>query len=495
MGIVGKKGLSITLVSFVGVVIGAFNTMIVFPRVLGAEKYGLVVLILSIASIIAQFAHLGVPNTIIRFFPYLKLKKKFIYRFALQVPLISLLLLGFLFFLFGANLFEAYVKKNQLFNEYQPVILPLTASLVFFEVLLSIARSELKPILPAVLREILLRLLTLFLLVLFFFQSISFNTFMLSWIGLYSFNVFLLCVSLLSTGLFKFKFGFPIFPDASFASKMINYGFVTVLTSSAAILVNKIDVLMLGYYLKIENIAFYTIAFYMASLIQIPARSILQIVTPLLSKAWVENDANEIFNLYRKTALNQMMIGLLLFIGIWMNLDDILLFVSEEYGGIKMVFFYIGLAKLLDVSTGANGTIIATSNKFKFDLYINLFLVLVVIGTNIVFIPRYGITGAAMATALSLFVHNCIKTSFVYLFFNIQPFSANTVKLLAIALFTYCILLQVPFYKIESDLLRILIRSVCTGLLFMVPTLIFKVSEDLNSYLKNIIRTAANQKK
>ena len=45
---------------------------------------------------------------------------------------------------------------------------------------------------------------------------------------------------------------------------MLHYGGITLLTSSAAILVNRIDVLMLGHYLKIENVAFYTVAFFMA---------------------------------------------------------------------------------------------------------------------------------------------------------------------------------------------------------------------------------------
>ena len=41
-----------------------------------------------------------------------------------------------------------------------------------------------------------------------------------------------------------------------------------------------------------------------------------------------------------------------------------------------MVFFYLGLAKLIDVSAGVNGAIIATSEKYRFDLYINLVLII-----------------------------------------------------------------------------------------------------------------------
>ena len=92
--------------------------MFVFPNVLGAERHGLVMLILSIATVISQFAHLGLPNTIIRFFPYLKDHKTYIYRLALQIPLISVVLLVICAFLFG-DILHGYSNKNQLFDQHQ----------------------------------------------------------------------------------------------------------------------------------------------------------------------------------------------------------------------------------------------------------------------------------------------------------------------------------------------------------------------------------------
>ena len=124
MGIVQKQGISIAFVSFVGVVIGALNTMFVFPNVLGAERHGLVMLILSLATVTAQFAHLGVPNIIIRFFPYLKDVKKYIYRLALQIPIMSMVLLAICAFFFGDYILVGYSNKNELFNHHHDAIHP-----------------------------------------------------------------------------------------------------------------------------------------------------------------------------------------------------------------------------------------------------------------------------------------------------------------------------------------------------------------------------------
>ena len=487
MGIVKKQGISITLISFVGVVVGALNTMFIFPRVLGAEKHGLIMLILSIATVVAQFSHLGVPNTIIRFSPLLKERKIFIYRLALQVPLMALLLLSILFFAFGEFFFASYINENALFVEFRPIILPLTTSLFFFEVLLSVSRSELKTVFPAVLREFILRIVTLLLLGLFAFNIIDFTVFVYSWLGMYCFNVFLLGMYLLRFTPFKFEFGFPLFPDSSLGSKMLKYGVVTLLTSSAAILVNRIDVLMLGYYLELENIAFYSVAFFMASLIQIPARSILQIVKPLLAKAWADDDITEIVTLYRKTALNQMIIGFVLFLCIWLNIEDILQFVPEKYQGIQMVFFYVGISKLIDVSVGVNGAIISTSSHYKYDLYINIFLIILTIISNVIFIPVFGIVGAAMATALAILLHNFTKTIVLYSLYRIQPFQLNTLKFLIVCFLGYSIIQFIPFNNIDLLLLRVVLKSICISSFIIILSLWLRLSDDLNQLLNKFV--------
>jgi O-antigen/teichoic acid export membrane protein len=196
----------------------------------------------------------------------------------------------------------------------------------------------------------------------------------------------------------------------------------------------------------------------------------------------------EIASLYKKTSINQMIVGLLIFIGIWMSIDDVLTFVPEKYQGIQMVFFYVGLAKLIDVSAGVNGTIIATSDKYRFDLYINLILILVTVVTNVIFIPRYGIEGAAMATAIAILIHNVVKTLVLYSFYKIQPFQRATLKLLAIALVTFFIVEFISFDGIQVVWLRILLRSLLTSLLFSLAVLGLSISEDVNALFKKYIR-------
>ena len=123
---------------------------------------------------------------------------------------------------------------------------------------------------------------------------------MFFWLGIYALNVAFMSIYLITKKLIKFDFGWPLVADKLLGKRMVNYGLVTLLTASATIFINRIDVLMLGHYLNLENIAFYTVALFMATLIEIPARSIIQIGKPLLAKAWERDDRREIQSLYYK---------------------------------------------------------------------------------------------------------------------------------------------------------------------------------------------------
>tara|TARA_B110000977_G_scaffold201002_1_gene293616 strand:- start:1486 stop:2979 length:1494 start_codon:yes stop_codon:yes gene_type:complete len=488
MGIVQKQGFKIAGITYLGIIVGAINTMFVYPRVFGAEKHGLILLLLSLATLITQFAHLGIPNVIIQFFPLLKNRKHFIYRIITQLPILAFIVLSLLFQFFGDSLFSTYNIKNELFEQYQVFVLPLVVMFVIFEVFCGLARAELKTVVPAFLKEFLIRVLTLILLISYSLELISFHEFMIYWLACYVLNAFLLSMYLVYNKLFKLSFGFEFAPNRDLKFKMINYGLVTLFTLSATILVNRIDLLMLAYFHELKDVAFYSVALYMSTLIQIPARSIIQIGKPLLAKAWNSEDLIEIQNLYSKSALNQMIFGSAVFVGIWLSIDDILLLIPVRYQGIKFVFLFLALSKLVDTSCGLNGGVIVTSKKYKFDLYINLILIVLTFVTNLLFIPNYGIEGAAFATSLSIICYNIIKWFLLKKWFGLNPFDINYLKALLTSLIVLVLVSFFPSLSVSPSL-SILFRSLLVFILFLFLHYKFNLSPDVH----NLIRTYKSQ--
>jgi O-antigen/teichoic acid export membrane protein len=129
--------------------------------------------------------------------------------------------------------------------------------------------------------------------------------------------------------------------------------------------------------------------------------------------------------------------------------------------------------------TGLNGIITITSKKYKYDLYFMLVLVIATIVLNLLLIPIYGITGAALAAMISLVVYNLLRLVFVWYNFKMQPFTINCLWVLLISVGTMCIVHFIPF--IMNKYVSICINSAIIGIIYLGSILLFKFSPDINN--------------
>ena len=93
-----------------------------------------------------------------------------------------------------------------------------------------------------------------------------------------------------------------------------------------------------------------------------------------------------------------------------------------------------------------------------------------------------------MATSLAILIHNIIKTSVLYFLFRIHPFQLNTLKVTLLSVLIYYVLNLIPFTLIDSNILRVIVRSVCIVLVYSFVIIRFNLSDDINQLLKKLIR-------
>ena len=232
----------------------------------------------------------------------------------------------------------------------------------------------------------------------------------------------------------------------------------------------------------------------MGNVIGVPARAIGSISAPLIAISLKENDILKISNLYLKSSLNQLIIGSLLFLLVWLNIDDLFMLLPEKFQGGKVVVLFIGLSQLFNISTGVNGLIITNSKFYSFDLYANIFLLFFTLFSNYIFIPDssplydygiYGINGAAFATSLSILLFNLIKMIFVYLKLRIQPFSLQTIYTIILAFLIFFI---VSGFNFEfHNIINILIRTFCVLILYILCIYNLNISKDLKHLIRDFI--------
>ena len=150
------------------------------------------------------------------------------------------------------------------------------------------------------------------------------------------------------------------------------------------------------------------------------------------------------------------------------------------------VFFFLGISKIINMSFGVNGHIINVSKYYRFDTLTSMLLAVITIITNIAFIPLWGLTGAAIATAVSLFLFNYIRYTFIRKKLNIQPFSIRTFYIYLILIMG--ILLGYLLPDIENIYLDTIFKSIVLVLFMTIPIVYFKLSEDVDLLYQNLKR-------
>ena len=164
-----------------------------------------------------------------------------------------------------------------------------------------------------------------------------------------------------------------------------------------------------------------------------------------------------------------------------MNLSDLYTFLPENYRGGFLVVFLIGLCRVFDALLGNNNAILFNSRYYRVVLLLGVFLALLTILLNLVFIPLYQTTGAALATFIAIAIYNTAKLIFVWRKFKIMPFSRDTGKVLGLLLF-----IGVLFYALKftfHPVLNIILKSGLMLLMYAGVLYRFKISEDIFGFL------------
>lgn len=494
MGIVIRQSIITLIITYLGVVIGYFNLLWLFPYVLDPDQIGLYRVVLDIAFLLVPFAHLGLTQSLVRFYPAFsldKVAKKGYLTFFLLASLATGSIFILLLYLFKDTVFSLFFETAPAVVHYFPLIAGLILLMVIHGTLEAYFRSLLRIIFPTALKELVLRVLTGVLVLFYFLDVISFDAVLYSLLGLYALIIAALVAYLMRIGEFRLHFTFS-FLKKPFIKKMTSFSLFTVLGMSSGLIVLKIDSIMVTSMLGLEATGIYTTVFYIAVVIEIPRRIITQLATPILSGAFQHNRQEEIKNIYQKTSINQLCIGLLLFLGIWANIDNLFYFIPNRhiYEAGKLVVLIIGLGKLVDMVAGANSELIAMSKYYKFNIIATGTLAVLTIVTNLIFIPRFGMNGAAIASTVSVLIFNVVKFLFIRARFDIQPFSPGTLKGLAAGALVLYLSYFIP--QQQHVLLDILLRSAFILVLFSSLLLLLNVSADVNGLFKEIVRRVRN---
>ena len=494
MGIILRQSFKGTIVSYLGVLIGMVNVLWFFPKFLQPEQIGLIRLLQDFPLLLGSLIQFGAANVADRFFPYFKTedgRDRGFFVLLIVYPLVGFLFFLILFFSFYDFWISFYQDKSPLLVKYFMYVAPLAFFIMYISVLEAYARVNLRIVVPGIIREIFTRILFSLIIILYFMHVLDWQFFMKAFVGIYACSLLFLAFYLRQLRKIYWQ------PDFNFLTKPLLkdiFSFVLYIIpgSAGGLIAAKIDTIMLGSKEGLASTGIYSIAFFVGAVVEMPKRALSQIAIPILSRAWKANDLKTIDTIYKKSSLNQFIIGLFIFLGIWINVDELLALIPhpEIYREGKYVIFFIGISKLIEMGTGVNTEIILSSKYYRFNLIAMVFLSITTVVANLYLIPLYNIIGVAISLAFSIFIFNLMKSLFIWFKLKLQPFEISFLYVIIISSFCYIIIAFIPFNgKSFQDLIGIiLIRSVLLTTIFFGLIWYYKLSVDFNNFINALIQ-------
>lgn len=475
MGIILKQSAKNLLTTYVGFGIGAINTLFLYTNFLEKEYYGLVSFLLSAANLIWPLMAFGVHNTLVKFYSSYKTReeKDKLLSMVILMPLLIAIILGTIGFLFYDLILGYFSNGNGLVQSYVWLIFVIAVATAYFEVFFSWSKVNYQSVFGNFMKEVFHRLCVSLLLLSVYFSLLTVEEFIYGVTLVFVLRAVVMKLYAFSLYFPKFSYRFP-----HNKSSILKYSGLILIAGSVAMVLLDLDKVMIEHYLPIENVAIYGIAIYISSVIAVPSRAMHQITYPLTAILLNNRDKKGLKELYEKSSINLLIISGFIFLLIVTNLRPLYELIPEEYQIHFSIIVLISSVKLYDNLLGNNNSILFNSDYYRLVLAIGVMLAVLAFILNTIFIPAYGINGAAMATFLAFAVYNTVKLILVYQKFKLHPFTLKTLYGLG-TIFVFSLVFffwNLPFHP----LVTIVLKSLIIGLLYLPVVYFLKLSKDIN---------------
>ena len=440
MGQIAKQSLRGTIVTYLGVAVGFVTTFFVITRFLTAEEIGLARVLIDAAVLFVGLAQLGSSASIVRFFPYFKedVKNHGFFFWTIVVPLIGFILFAIVYWACRVPLGAWFGDKSPLFVDYYYFVLPMAFFMLYQTVFETNSNVLMHIVVPRAVREVFVRIGLLLSYILYACEVLSMDGFVIALCLTYAIAALINIIYVFTLQRISLK------PDWAFLkqnpklvrSYLLYTGFLIV-SALTSVMAPTLSSFFITAQMGLQYTGIFAIATYIAVMVSIPYRSLVAITQPELAQTIKDRDSANTSRLIGQASTNLLLVGGFIFLAIWINIDLIfhILPNGETYASAKNVVLLLGLGQLLMATFSVFNPALSYSRYYAFSLLNSFILTGSALLLNNALIPRYGMDGAALATALSDVLYFIPVILITCLALRIWPFSRKhlwTILLIAV---------------------------------------------------------------
>ncbi len=479
MGAIQRQGILNAVLSYTGVVIGFVNLLVIQPMFLTTEEVGLVRVLYSFSMLMSTLMPLGITNATTRFFPRFRdpaTGHAGFLGFVLLFPVLGFLFIGGLVYGFSDVIVGQYASKSPLFTEYFRYVFPLSLVLNLVSVVNVYCFAHFRTVVPVFFQDVVTRVGMILIVSAYFVRLIDLDLLVAAMVGVYGLQLLLLLGYLLTFERPVLRFNRDVFTKGV-STEIAGYAMLFSFAALASLGLRQLDVVMLGRSVDLALVGVYSVVATIPAVIEGAITALEKVLSARISDSIQRDRWDEVRNMYVLSSRYLLLLGGLLFLGINLSVEDLLSLLPASYGVGLNVVYILSAGVLFNMATGANTSVLFYSNHYRAGLAMLFGLILLAFGFNLVFIPLWGMEGAAFATVSSVFLYNLLKFGYIWKRMGMQPFDARNLRnVLLIALCGLLFFVPMPG---DSEVVAIVLRSFLITLTYGAGAIALRIVPEL----------------
>jgi len=230
-------------------------------------------------------------------------------------------------------------------------------------------------------------------------------------------------------------------------------------------LISNIDTFLIGTFLASSSVGFYNAAFKLRTAGLFFFFPLTYLLPPVLSRMDAEDDLDQARRTYQHVTKWSIFLTTPIFLALFFFPETVIsLSFGPQYLDGTTALRILAVPVMFTVLMGANEKALISLGHNRISFYVNVAIAAINIALNIVLIPRIGIVGAALASAVALIFRDVAFTVALYRWERLHPISSATVRP-----FLAGIVLAAIGYPLLITTVGVRARTiVAAGLLFLV---------------------------
>jgi len=462
---------------------------IIIARYFGPEEFGLFSLALIIFSFVSIFSSLGLFDGILRFVSIYRGKNdlnkiKYVFRVSLIILLASSVVSMILLFIF-ANLISVNIFHNSLLEVYLKIfslLFPISAAGSFF---LYILRSYEKANWQSFIANVVQNTAKVAALILLIVIGLKTQAI------IYSYFFGVLSVLIVAYAVCKYKLPEVFLPaqlneneKRQVIISLFSYSWPIIFLGFMTNILVWTDSIVLGYFKSATEVGLYNAVITIISLFNLASEIFLQMLFPLINKAYSQRKIKLVSELSKQVSKWIFILNLPLFLIIICFPGAILnILFGEKYLAASNVLRILSVSSLF-ISINISSNLLLMIGKSKLLMINTIAAALFNFVLDIILVKSYGMTGAAVATLISLILLGILFYVQAKKYAGVFPLRRKMITIFFISLIPLLILLIVKQY-VPVNLFSLIMISILFFVVYILLIFVCRGFDKNDFYIIN----------